>query len=616
MSDTIRWMRLWPALAVLTACGSDPTLEVVVTHATGPTVAYTTVTVYQSASMSCEDVEFARLDAVQLDALAVTEETIDATGAVTGELTGMSRTENKVIVARDFDADDALVAINCVQKGEVVGNDVVEIQTIIAAQVSLKPPIDVGDLAVAVSLTNSHGTPIADARPVSWTIYGPLGSTAANPSNVTSLPSMDGDWQPTKPTCADNGLARLHPNPPSIVGGYAVQVRPAWAVALPPLYTSLTATSFAVDPKPKASNALRHYCAIQRHATTRHVVCIDETAAPPKSFQYTVSTSGGAATLSNDTGTLINGLGAQTVVAVVAVAPSAGSDDRDVYAVTDRGVLVPLYGAPPPTDSNPVCALGCIDDAIAVPNCGSIKGKVLMRAPILNQVRAIDAHGGNAQTFTLPVGGTPTLDNAGCVDQVSATGTAPGQFATIHLTVGTAIAATFLAACTNVACGVAMNNENKPVLLTRGASVGFSRENRMILTTVDATGVVLVRAKLAVNNGIIEDPPRMSAVAIPEHVVVGKFDGDTNLGTVWNVSARLVGTSFEIAYHRTIGNTGLPVEALSALQSVTVSDLEADDLDGDGFDDLLITTTDGVVVVPLSSAIPAPGPNTDPTCAP
>jgi hypothetical protein len=138
----------------------------------------------------------------------------------------------------------------------------------------------------------------------------------------------------------------------------------------------------------------------------------------------------------------------------------------------------------------------------------------------------------------------------------------------------------------------------------------------MILTTVDATGVVLVRAKLAVNNGIIEDPPRMSAVAIPEHVVVGKFDGDTNLGTVWNVSARLVGTSFEIAYHRTIGNTGLPVEALSALQSVTVSDLEADDLDGDGFDDLLITTTDGVVVVPLSSAIPAPGPNTDPTCAP
>ena len=609
-------------LAVLTACGSDPTLEVVVTHATGTTVKYTTVTVYQSASMTCEDVEFARLDAVQLEALAVAEETIDATGAITGGLTGMSRTDNKVIVARDFDADDALVAINCAQKGEVVGADVVEIQTIIAAQASLKAPTDPADLAVAVSLTDSKGSPISDARPVSWTVYGPLGSSAASPSNVTTL-SVDGDWQPTKPTCATNGIARLHPNPPSVVGGYAVQVRPAWAVELPPLYTGLTAATFAIDPKPKAGNALRHFCAIERHGTTRHVVCIDETpSVTPKSFQYTVTTSGGTATLSADVGTDVPGWPAtQKAVAVVAVAPNMTSDDRDVYVVTDRGVLVPVYGAPPPIDTTPQCAAGCIDDAIAVPACGSTKGKVLMHANA-NMIRELDFHGGNPQNFPVPPPLNLTvvaeLDNAGCVDQVSPAGTTPGQFATVHvgsiLAGELAIGDTYLLACSNVTCALAMTADSKPVKLTRGASVGFSSENRMIATTVDATGVVLVRVKFAVNSGIIEDPPRMSAASLPEHVVTGKFDGDTNLGAVWAVSAR-VGTSFEVAYHRQIGNTGLPVEALSGLQKVTVASIASDDLDGDGNDDLLISAVEGIVVVPMNAAITGAA-NSDPTCSP
>ena len=60
--DTIRSMRLCALVVLLAACSTDPTLAVTVAHPVGLSVATTNVTVYESATLHCEDIEFARLD--------------------------------------------------------------------------------------------------------------------------------------------------------------------------------------------------------------------------------------------------------------------------------------------------------------------------------------------------------------------------------------------------------------------------------------------------------------------------------------------------------------------------------------------------------------------------
>ena len=136
--DTIRSMRCCAVVVLLAACSTDPTLDVTVVHPVGLSVASTTVTVYESATLHCEDIEFARLDAAGLVALATSEADLDAIGGV-GSLSGISRTGNKVIVARGFDTNSVLVSAGCVEKGEVKGDDSVSVTTVIANSCAMSP---------------------------------------------------------------------------------------------------------------------------------------------------------------------------------------------------------------------------------------------------------------------------------------------------------------------------------------------------------------------------------------------------------------------------------------------------------------------------------------------
>ena len=294
--------------------------------------------------------------------------------------------------------------------------------------------------------------------------------------------------------------------------------------------------------------------------------------------------------------------------------------------VTNKGILVPLFGAPAPVDNNSVCLLNttCIDDTITVPECGAAKAKVLMHATGA-VFRQIDARGGNPLSFNVNGGLDGKLDNAGCVDVVTPNGTTVGQFATVFAGVpGTTaydftVSTTHLVECTDGSCAPTAE-------LARGAAVGFERvsvkapsgtPHRIITTTVDATGVVLVRGKLTPSSLVIEEPPRMPAAALPDHVITGSFDQDpAGFSTLWDISPGRAGASFEIAYHHTIGSTGLPVEALSALQLITVAQMLVEDFDGDHFDDIVIATTKGIAVIPTSAPLPSPGMNPDLTCPP
>ena len=598
----------WIAVAALVgACGSDPTLAVSVTHPPGLDVAKTIVTVYESESLACTDVEFGKLDAAALEALAVDEVELP------GELAGVSRTHHKVIVARGFDSSGGLASAGCAEKDEVTGADSVAITTLIAAVVSVRPPTDANALDVVVTLTDPSGASIADARPVMWTVYGPAGSTSANPANITEI--SDGVWEPALPSCAANGSARLHPNPPNSVGGYAVQIRAAWAVDEPQPYTQLATNAFGLTALGiTPSTEARRWCAIRVKGATRRLVCVDS-GHTAHDFAITVSSGHAVATDMGTQSALPPVGGGMKVVALIS--EPAGGTDRDVYAISERGYFVPLFGAP--ASSSPTLGLGAgFTDAIVAPPCGAVPAKVLVAGTDPN-VHQTDLRGGGDKPFGTPPSSVTTtqvrLDNAGCVTQLAMTG-APAltQFATLH-TEGFLLSvlgplATYLVNCNGAVCSVITEPQ-----LTRGAATGFTggTEPRAVFTSVDATGVVLVQVVFSANGNSIERS-RMAAAALPDRVVAGQVDTDTGIDLFWDITSRLTGTSFEIGYARKVGDVNL--EALSRPLDIDVGDLIAGDLDGDALDDIVIVTTSGVSIVPMGAALPAASPNADATCMP
>jgi len=599
--------------ATLIACSSDPTLSVSVTHPSPVMVATTEVTVYESDSLKCTDIEFARVDPAGLEALSADDVTLD--GSAPGALSGISRTGHKVIVARGFDSNMALVSIGCAEKDEVIGADSVSISTFVAAAVSIHPPTDPSMLDVAITLTDASGASLPDMRPVMWTVYGPAGSTAANPMNINSV--SDGVWEPKLPSCTGNGITKLRPNPPSSLGGYAVQIRAGWAIEEPQTYSSLAASAFGMTALQFTQSTARRFCTIRQQGPVHRLVCIDN-ANVAHDLAITVDSTGKAIATDMGTQSALPAIaGAQTVVAVVAE-PGAGTD-REVYSVTDRGVLVPLFNATNVTDQTLVCPV--CNDAVVVPPCGATPGKVLLAGPT-NRVRQIDLHGGNLQSFDVPNVTAVRLDNAGCVTQLQSAGTPTlVQLASFHA--GAVLASTFVPAATLLATctgSAACKPLDQP--LVRGAGVGFTadQEPRIVVANVDATGVVLTQLVIAPSVGTAStigttiERSRVAAASIPDRLVAAQVDTDTGTDLFWDLATRSSGTSFEIAYARKVGAVNL--EALSEPQDVDVDDLVTGDLDGNGLDDVVVLSATGVAIVPMGVTLPAPAPNTDATCMP
>jgi hypothetical protein len=163
--------------------------------------------------------------------------------------------------------------------------------------------------------------------------------------------------------------------------------------------------------------------------------------------------------------------------------------------------------------------------------------------------------------------------------------------------------------CTATAC---MSNELFP-----GAGVAFTTgsESRMIVTFVDATGVVLAEVVMGPDRparDLFVERTRTPAASTPDRLVVGQFDDDGELDMAWNISARR-GTKFEVAYARKVGDQRLA--ALSGVQTLQVTSAAVADLTGDGNDDVVITGDVGVVVVPMHAPAQMQTVPTDSACA-
>ena len=401
--------------------------------------------------------------------------------------------------------------------------------------------------------------------------------------------------------------------PPNAVSGYAVQMRVAWATSSPPIFTNLANADFGLTVVTPPADA-KKYCALRRSGTTQRLVCYDSTFT---ATDYAIAVSAGKASLVAMTT-------ASVPATTIALISETVGTDLDVYAIDDNGDLHALFGAPAATNmlAGAKCAVAhCVDDAIAVPTCSATPAKVLIHGGA-GVVRTLSATGDLQGTIT--TGALyARLDNAGCVTQLSDQG-APTLVQAASIFTGSTPAELLTPNVELVGCGATACEVIPDTTLVRGAGVGFTTgdEPRMIIASIDATGVVLVEVVLASTSGTIERA-RMPAASLPDRVVTGQFDTDHQADVMWDIASKL-GVNFEVAYARQVNAESL--EALSAAQvtgSPVVTDILAGDLNGDALDDLVVLETStpngvaqyGVAVVPMG--VPDPVTVTaDATCSP
>lgn len=606
------------ALLVITACGDDPSLEVKVHHE-HPPIARTMITVYESGTATCAQIEFGDLDDVQLSALAVAEMTLTDAGT-TGDLDNISRTERKLIVARGYSDTGELLEAGCVQHDEIIGADVAEVTTHPIALVSVQPSPNL-PYQLGVLVTNRDGEALP-ARAVTYRMDGPVGSKPARTSAVTEL--ADGTWQPEVPTCAnDDGFATLHPVTPDTVGGFATTVRVAWGARLAQTFSGISNADFALEPLDVQATV--HPCAVSVHGTTKRLVCVDRMLTKTVARQYQVELVDGRANL---TGLQPPMELAGSPVALVALPGVSNASDREVYAVDVMGTLTPLFGASAAASCGTAC-LANVTDVLYAPACGTDGAQLVFKiwnTAIDDNVYLVPPRSGPAT----PVGdmnlgvGKVTLNNSGCVTTTTATGNETRQLTVLDLTSASGVTITRgVYSCTSSSC----KHVNLPV---PSAAAAFTRTSPpyLIGATNDASGVVLATWGLVVDptgadgDRLVERAPRILSVTIPDRIAVGRFDSDLGSDMIWNVTLRgVLGSRFELAYSKPVG--GGVLQALSQSQPFTAYDMFSTDVTGDDHDDIIIVSRglvgsrSGVMVLPtqvsVASATVIP---TDAPCAP
>jgi hypothetical protein len=577
-------------LLLVAACNDDPRLEVVVRHPDGDTtlraaIARTTVTVYESPTLTCGAVELGEIDAQPLDALATAEVTL-ADGV--GTLEDVARVEHKVIVARSFDVAGTLVAIGCGEADDVALGPV-EITTELAATVSVALDDEGG---ILVAATDAFSRPL-EGRAVTWRAFGPAGARPADRYVTVS----DGVWEPTGPSCTVDGEVTIHPGPPTVPGGFAVQTRVAWAANPTPLVTRFAgfdrqaaeAVSLGVVIDPIFPIARR--CGVHRSATGTAMVCLADN-------REVVTIRAQGATYVASRTTL-----ASPVVALLSV-PRGGQ--RFTYVVGPAGNWTPLLDSPAvPAGTNPWCGGGgpCppdedVQEIQVVPPCGSADAVVVARlgdgvTSHLEVANVVGVPGTDVTPFPAPVTG------AGCLTELQPDGTPlPRQGLVLGMTTETTSRAviSFPCAATGGTCQLPVN---------QGAGFVTRGEPQLVVTTFDATGVTLSSVVAQPTGNLSRDRfierSRQPAAGIPVQMVSGRFDEDDEADLFWYFAPQFgTGTNIQVAYGRTV--EGSPLTALGNIIG-SIEDAFAADLDGNGLDELIVLQSTDLLVVKTGATI-------------
>lgn len=584
-------MRLAVLLVIgAAACGDDLSIVVDVTHP-GP-VAKTVISVYESDSVDCTKIEFGDLDAGALAAALVAEEVHGPAGElVSGDLDGVSRTADKAIVARGYDELGGLLSAGCVTKGIVQGKDKVEIATVPAMVVSVVSRLPADPYTITVLGAKPDGG-FLSKREVSWQVYAPTGTTPIAPELATAV--GESEWQPPRGSCTNaNGLARIHPVPPSLIGGFATRIRASWAANPLPLETALSKADVSAPILLRPPATAKHLCAIKVSGGTRRLVCLDTqpVSGNPVVREYTVTVGGGRATTTASGVQML----ANPPVGVFAK-PGAVTGDFDVFVIDTTGQQTPAFST---ATALPTACGGCtVSDFVFAPSCGALDPAriVLQTGPA--SIGVMPAQGGSVVPLTMFADASATslaLKTSGCVNLQSPQSTKIDRQVTIaDVTAGDGSVLTRgFYDCDTTGC-------NKLFFPVAESGVGFATsptgERRLIGASIDATGLVMsawvIRATLdtAARVDILLERDRVPAAQLPNNIVAGKLDDDTGYDLIWDIQSSR-GTTLELAYSRMAGDQRL--EVVAPLTMYRSSQLLLDDLSSDSHPELVLVSEPG-----------------------
>ena len=611
MDDRFRSMRFVALVVVVASCGDDPSLRVSVKHPTDPrihdAIRRTTVTVYESDSMSCSDVEFGDLSEDELVALKVAEvETTDADSS--GSFSGASRLDHKVIVARGLGIDDELIAAGCAELDDVDAGTAA-IETVPAAVATISEAGD-GMGGILITTTDPFSRALSDRR-VSWRAYGPAG-TSANEQRYTNID--DGIWQPKSPSCTRDGEVTVHPAPPALPAGFGVRLRVSWSATPIPLFTRFN--KYATQTQslgPDLAKAIVQRCAIRRSGTplTTGLVCLN--------------TRTNALDVGLVNGTLVTQSAATSAAVGVVSVPGPG-DKLDVYAIDDLGNWTALFGATPVntgTIPNPWCPGTCAPDEHptpldlqVVPSCGNTPGALLARvergiSTKTTEILVMPLRGGAA----VPSMTDAPIANAGCLTELQLDG---GSLVRQAIVFGDN-EATMMPSKVFFPCEGAVDKRCE-VPINTGAAFPPGEEPRLMISAFDATGTVLTSVVARPSEGVLRRDnlivrTRQPAAAPPQQIVFGQFDADNDPDLFWYFIPPIGRntTNIQVAYARTIDNT--PLTALDRFDGV-ITEAHAIDLDNDMLDEIMVVVDTGGLTlhvvpmgIPITDATPV-----DPSC--
>jgi hypothetical protein len=628
-----------PLLAVAVAsgaaaCGDRLSLEVSVKHPPEAAVATTAVAIYESNATTCKQIEFGDLSTAELAAILVAEQTTGA--AAGGSLDDISRLDRKLVVARGFDAAGRFVTAGCTQKEEITGRDVVPVDTDFAATLSISALVP-GEFGIPITLTDAEGRSLGGHQ-VTWRVYGPDGVVAGT-SGAALAPAEDDSWELAAPTCTiDSGVARLHPVPPSRVGGYAIALQPRWPSQPTTLLTSFTRVTPVPEPVTKKLNVDRP-CAVRVAGQTRRLVCLQLDAGVPIVREYDVSVQNGNAQLSARAQAIID----VKAIALFAVERTGGA--RDVYALTtDAQVLGVFQPSVMPTAGPHLPAGSLAIGAALLPACDAGQAPQLLMSVATATDRslvtmpplggAVAGYHGISADASLSL----AIRDTGCITELrpGSSSSEPRRRQAAVVDVPQRVGPGASRATTSVVfeCDLADRARCRASLPVPETGAGLSppprsgapgEEPRLTGMFFDASGVVMsswVLLPTTAGEFLLVERERVPAAAIPRSVVSGRFDDDGVTDVFWdlqNVSQRT--SNLQITYGRRIGEQRL--SALSGAESLLADAVLAGDLTGDGMDDIILlgtrrkddmTSEDDLFVIPMNVPIANPDPGFDRTC--
>jgi hypothetical protein len=629
-----RWLAAAVVLAAA-ACGDHLSLRVEVHHPADAAVARTVVSIYESSTTTCAQIEYGDLTAAQLAALLVAEQALGADPG--GALDGISRLDRKLVVARGFAADGRLVTAGCAQQDAITGRDVARVDTDFAATLSVGA-VDPAQPGLPLTLTDADGRALA-RHPVTWRVYGPDGA-AAGDTGAALAPGPDGSWELAAPACTgDGGVARVHPVPPSTVGGYAIALRPSWPAQPGTLLTSLTKVDPTLTEALPKPGVLRP-CAIRVAGATRRLVCLQLSAVGglPIAREYEVTVQSGNARLT------ARATAAVDAKAIGLVSVERGAAVRDVYAITTDAQVLGVFGPSVAPDPSPHLAAGAVADAALLPACEvGQAAQLVLRVDTATDKRlqampplggAITDYHGVATEAALEL----DLRGTGCVTELVRTGGAPRrrQAAIVDVTqrllTGLRPTSSAVFECDlpdptrcRVSLPVAEAGAGLSAPPRAAAPAAPEEEPRLTGMFFDASGVVMsswVLLPVATGEFLLVERERVPSASIPRIVVSGQFDGDGLADMFWDLPSLNQQTSnLQVTYGRRIGAQRL--SAISGQQPIQVADVLTGDLTGDGIDEIVLvgrqrrddqTIAEGVIVVPMDVPIPSSDPGFDRPC--